>query len=394
MKKFLLLLLALLLLSPAGSAGASGASFSDIEGHWAKEIIKDFAARGFIKGYPDRTFRPDATITRAEFIALLTRVTKLPSRFEGGNYSDVSRGHWAAGAIREGYEKGFLNDEIGDRFEPDVPLTRRDMIRWLVHGLLASDESYHDALKDTETVILPVTEYYRGGLREEDIPYYAVAMGTKLVSGFPDGSLGPDRTTTRAEVAVILSRYMGIEGTKAEQHKSLNELREVGTTGTNLVTIANAKWAFDSYGELPFIEAFNVPLKTRNNIGEFILHHFIVIDREFTSVYTDMFTPKYFQESIKNNPDGEFYLVYIDATVTANRDLDVSSYSNSDKFLTGVGFHQEKIDQFGYNAISSTSRFVFEKDKQIRVWSMNQIRKGAYYNAFTVSGKSRGFMLP
>ncbi len=44
--------------------------FPDVEGHWAEKYINSAAAKGWVEGYPDGTFKPDAYITRAEFVTL------------------------------------------------------------------------------------------------------------------------------------------------------------------------------------------------------------------------------------------------------------------------------------------------------------------------------------
>ena len=49
-------------------------NFSDISGHWAENEIERAAAFGWISGYPDGTFRPDARITRAEAMTMINRV--------------------------------------------------------------------------------------------------------------------------------------------------------------------------------------------------------------------------------------------------------------------------------------------------------------------------------
>lgn len=51
-----------------------GNSFSDIEGHWAIDYINSAAAKGWVNGYPDGTFKPDQYITRAEFVTLVNNV--------------------------------------------------------------------------------------------------------------------------------------------------------------------------------------------------------------------------------------------------------------------------------------------------------------------------------
>ncbi|MGB4438067.1 MAG: S-layer homology domain-containing protein [Sedimentibacter sp.] len=52
----------------------AGNSFSDIEDHWAIEYINSAAEKGWVKGYPDGTFKPDQYITRAEFVTLVNNV--------------------------------------------------------------------------------------------------------------------------------------------------------------------------------------------------------------------------------------------------------------------------------------------------------------------------------
>jgi hypothetical protein len=56
------------------STTSGTSSFSDIEGHWAQAYIQRAASLGWVQGYEDGTFRPDAAITRAETMALINRV--------------------------------------------------------------------------------------------------------------------------------------------------------------------------------------------------------------------------------------------------------------------------------------------------------------------------------
>lgn len=62
---------------------AEPSSFSDVAGHWAEEYIHLAAAVGWVKGYPDGTFRPDALITRAEAITLVNAVLGRAPRADG-----------------------------------------------------------------------------------------------------------------------------------------------------------------------------------------------------------------------------------------------------------------------------------------------------------------------
>ncbi len=58
----------------ASLTDTSGVSFTDIEGHWAEQYILKAAKEGWIKGYPDGSFKPDAYITRAEAMTLVNNV--------------------------------------------------------------------------------------------------------------------------------------------------------------------------------------------------------------------------------------------------------------------------------------------------------------------------------
>ena len=73
-------------------------SFSDISGHWARENIQAGAKKGFITGYPDGTFKPQQSITRAEAVTIVNRVLGVSA---GGDmpYTDVPATHWAHGDI-------------------------------------------------------------------------------------------------------------------------------------------------------------------------------------------------------------------------------------------------------------------------------------------------------
>jgi hypothetical protein len=57
---------------------ALGGSFSDVSGHWAEAWIEQLATEGITSGYPDGTFKPDRTVTRAEMAVFLTKTFNLP----------------------------------------------------------------------------------------------------------------------------------------------------------------------------------------------------------------------------------------------------------------------------------------------------------------------------
>jgi len=84
--------------------------FSDIDGHWAKDIILTAYKNGIIKGYQDGTFRPNDTVTLAEVCVMINTTFD----FESVGTTDVVIGtHWAKDVVTKMYEIEILNNEDG-----------------------------------------------------------------------------------------------------------------------------------------------------------------------------------------------------------------------------------------------------------------------------------------
>lgn len=84
--------------NPVARGGSS--SFTDTSGHWAEAVIARAEAAGIIQGYPDRTFRPDGTLLRAEAVRVLNVMfdRPVPQEVAVSRWPDVPASHWA---IRE-----------------------------------------------------------------------------------------------------------------------------------------------------------------------------------------------------------------------------------------------------------------------------------------------------
>ena len=77
MKKYRLTLtvvcIALCLAALSSFVCFADAKFTDVDGHWAKEYIEYGVEKGYINGYEDKTFKPNKTVTRAEFSKMINR---------------------------------------------------------------------------------------------------------------------------------------------------------------------------------------------------------------------------------------------------------------------------------------------------------------------------------
>ena len=78
--------------------------FPDVpDGHWAAEVVSFAAEEGWVSGYPDGTFRPDAPVSRAEAVKILNHALdrRAGERAAALPFTDVEKGHWACDEIRE-----------------------------------------------------------------------------------------------------------------------------------------------------------------------------------------------------------------------------------------------------------------------------------------------------
>lgn len=84
------------MLSHFMSAKTASNPFTDTNGNWAKEAIDKAYAQGIIKGYEDNTFRPAADVSRAEAVAMVNRTFNIKKAGDVKNpFTDVSPSHWA-----------------------------------------------------------------------------------------------------------------------------------------------------------------------------------------------------------------------------------------------------------------------------------------------------------
>ncbi|MCG7409151.1 S-layer homology domain-containing protein [Paenibacillus sp. ACRRX] len=356
-------------------ANAQSVSFSDITGHWAESDIKKAIQHGYIGGYPDGTFRPNATITRAEYATILSRVTKLENKNSHVMFPDI-KGHWSQESVMKLAELGFIQaSDYPNNFGADRSLTRYEMMKWLSNGLVKSEPSFEEALDNTKKTLLPTPEIFTGKIAESQIPYIALVKGTGISEGFEDGTFRLDKTTTRAEVTSILLRYADVEGTNARNYKALNELREVGTTGTNIESLTPYRYLKNNGIKNNFSVITDKQISLRNNIAIMKLHRMIVVDtaNKGSGVYAKLFV-KSISENMK-----DYYLIFNEISITSNSNkITVNSMNNSiESSLVSASRIKDDISTINHIPtipLSNVSEF-FSKGTTKKVWTMSVIDK-------------------
>ena len=225
-KKAVALLLAAAMMVPLALAAPSAeGSFSDVEDHWAQAEIEKAVATGWVDGYPDGTFKPEKTITRAEFTKMILDAIHLTPGCETvewmvdtakrreGNYGTTSyeprlndmNDHWLTtqGWTEAALYSGMVvpSDYNGGNFRPEKPIARYEIALMVTRALGQVYEAKQEEGKD-----LPFTD------NEEILDwmkgYVDVASKAGVVNGYPDDSFRPNKASTRAEAVVMVQRML------------------------------------------------------------------------------------------------------------------------------------------------------------------------------------------
>ncbi len=180
--------------------------FSDVSDHWAINFIESLVSRGLISGFPDGTFRPENSLTRAEYAALLAKSFDLPRKVgaASGNFKDISSNFWAAPAITKATAMGFISGFPDGTFRPQDNLTRVQALLSLVSGLGLTGGNSSVLLAFRDRAQIP--SYATNAI--------ATATQRQLVVNYPQSDLlEPLRDITRAEIAAKLYQALVTTGT-------------------------------------------------------------------------------------------------------------------------------------------------------------------------------------
>ena len=124
--------------------------FSDVaNGQWHNKAISTMAKLGIVKGRCADRFDPDASITRAEFAAICARFNTRPVE-NSGSFSDIS-GHWAENEIERAAAFGWISGYPDGTFRPDARITRAEAMTMINRVLCRMPQSESDLLDSMVT---------------------------------------------------------------------------------------------------------------------------------------------------------------------------------------------------------------------------------------------------
>lgn len=168
---------------------------------WGKDAILNLYSKNIVKGN-NGYFRPDDTITRAEFVQMVVMAFGFGMKGTTANFTDVSNSDWFVNAVQVAYSNGVVNGTTATTFAPHANITRQDMMTILYNAanakginLTNGDASFTDAGS--------ISGYAQSAV--------AAMVGSNVVSGYTDGSVKPLNNASRAEAAAMLSRLLEVK---------------------------------------------------------------------------------------------------------------------------------------------------------------------------------------
>ncbi|MGF1478013.1 MAG: S-layer homology domain-containing protein [Cyanophyceae cyanobacterium] len=117
--------------------------------YWATPFIQVLAQEEIVTGYPDGTFRPEESMDRDEFAAVVRKAFSQETErtiSSASVFEDVPTGYWAETPIEEAYETGFMNQTGENLFSPQEPISKAEALMALTRGL---EQFYTPALTST-----------------------------------------------------------------------------------------------------------------------------------------------------------------------------------------------------------------------------------------------------
>ena len=188
--------------TPTGAAAPLVSAFEDVPaGFWAGCDINKLTENNVIAGYPDRTFKPNLPVSRAEMATLTVKGFNLlnaPDNEPTKHFKDVPRNFWASKMINKAVANGFMAGYNDTMFMPNKPVSRAEAFTILSKGINCP----MDECKATEIL----NKYCDA----DKVPSWAKISVAKAIdagalndSPKPD-MINPNKDASRAEIASML----------------------------------------------------------------------------------------------------------------------------------------------------------------------------------------------
>ncbi|MBR6252384.1 MAG: BspA family leucine-rich repeat surface protein [Clostridia bacterium] len=234
-------------------------NFSDIpDDFWAYTEIEELTSTGIINGYPDGTYRPHGTITKAEFLKLVL-ITCFP---EEKSFTEKAKDneHWVDNYYKYA-QKYSLVDNTWDKENLDEAITRLEMCRLIARSDLKVMKASLDK-KNKEPDFNDTKD-----MLQDDKNFLVYNVENKFLYGYEDGSFKPLKNMTRAEAACVIYRLRSA----VESYVDYTPIKPITVYSSTKYTISydanggeNAPASEKKVKNKPYTISSQVPTKNEN----------------------------------------------------------------------------------------------------------------------------------
>ena len=239
-----------------GTLSFAATTFSDIEGHWAKTVVEEMAAKGVLNGFEDGTFRPDESVTREQFAKILVETLKIAGNTTNIKFVDIEEDRWSKDYIYRAsrYLTGYENN--GKYFfRPTEASVREDVAVAVVQA---------EGLQTEKPDYTLLNQFSDSGEISEGIKkYVAIAVKNEIMRG-KNGYFDPQGNLTRAEVSQLMYNVF--------QKIAIGELEETiigDVNGDGKITEEDAL-LLQKYSMFPEDYASEIPYEIRKNADKYL----------------------------------------------------------------------------------------------------------------------------
>ena len=182
--------------------------FTDVPGHWAQDSIRFVVNYGLFEGITPSTFAPNAPMNRAMFVTVLGRLytrmgNSIPSRND--NFIDTVNGSWYSRYVAWAAENGIVSGVGGNRFAPNQTVSRQEA------ATILQNFTRHTGRAAVGNPVRLNPFIDRATVAEWGRLPLAWAIEQGIIAGVSTSNglaLQPNGPSTRAQIAVILQRYV------------------------------------------------------------------------------------------------------------------------------------------------------------------------------------------
>ncbi|WP_318615893.1 InlB B-repeat-containing protein, partial [Sporosarcina sp. YIM B06819] len=200
----------------------------------------------YIQGYLDKTFRPEAPVTRAHMAAMLARNSGYSEQTGITNgYKDVPKTHWAYNDILAVKNTGFMVGD-GKSFNPNNSITRAQMATIVYRWVKNACENDPDAYKQCASLSnINAVSYTDVSSKHSAAQAILAIQKFKIMEGYADGTFRLEEKLTRAQAVKVLNRLF--------KRGPLN-----GDFKSSFKDVKTSHWAFREIEEASRNHAFTI----------------------------------------------------------------------------------------------------------------------------------------